>query len=407
MSDQVKMNIPKGMLSASQFRTFGAAGLLLDEQEDDIGCPRLYQAKYIERTLPPEERSYPLNYGSYFHRILFLIEQGETPDDALQSAIEPDVSLEMVAEARVDLENYMVRGAPSDRYGTLAVESELSAVLYVDEVFGPISFRGFIDWIGVDLDLPNVLHVTDYKTNRFPPNEADLMGDIQMRGYHWLVWKNRARWSDSESVKIITHYDAIKFREVSLQYTDQQIQDWETWAIAVARQILREEKFEPVINAGCSHCPIRRDCPAYQSLPESADLLIAQRPEALDDLMVWRDRANAIRLTLEKEVKAIDGKMKDVAMSSSDVVVPIGGYTLEIVPNVVETADMRRLHTVLQDEFYDVISTSKAAIERLAGTDRPTLRTAALNCYEPEIKGTKVRKLKTKAPKAQPKQLGE
>lgn len=368
----MKTNIPKATLSATQFRTYGAGGFHLDAQEAAKGCPRQYQAKYVLGTIPPEPPSYPLEYGSAFHRVLHLMEEGMTPDEALTEAFGnptegSPLGLDAWEEAREDLDRYMERGAtPTDRFGTLASEVELKALLYEDEEYGPIYYRGFIDWLGIDLDMHNVLHVVDYKTNRTPPKEADLEGDVQMRGYHWLVMKNAHQWMNG-NVRIVTHYDAVKFREVQTAYTDQQIEDWESWAIAVARRILRDREFPAVLNDGCAHCPIRRDCPAFATLPEVGRGIAegASTFETAEGRLLWRDDANRVRLVLEKAVKSIDAEIRAEAEAAPDQTLVVGNQQFVVEPRYVSSVDLPRLHQVLGDTFYQVVSASKTAVERV------------------------------------------
>lgn len=403
------MNIPKATLSATQFRTYGTGGFTLEDHEDEQGCPRQYAAKYVWKTVPKDDVvPYPLRYGSFFHTVLHLMEQGRTPDEALAEAFEPDMPQEMWTEAREDLDRYIERGAtPTDRYATLDAEIELSALLYEDEEFGPIYYRGFLDWLGIDFDQPNVLHSVDYKTNRRPPNEADLAGDVQMRGYHWLVLQNHKRWTERVP-RIVTHYDAVKFREVTVTYTDRQIDDWHSWAVAVARAILRDTEFLPILNPGCPNCPVKRDCPAFATLPVEAAkvaaagkglLAPADGPLAtLEDRLKWRDQANQMRLVLEKSVKDIDESVAaDVRKAKGPVVA--AGYVLSMEPKTAVLIDLPALHTAMGTPFYSAISTSRTAIERETGSWGTDAVAAVNACMTEVTTGTKLVKRKNGAKK--------
>lgn len=395
------MKIPVGpngfpTLSATQFRTYGAGGFLLDEQEAAKGCPRLYKAKYVEKRTEHGQRSEAMWFGSFFHDVLFRMEEdGLSPDEALAAAFTPDMPQRFWTEARSDLEKYLERGAsPMDRFGTLAVESELEALLYTDEDFGPIYYRGFIDWLGVDLDVPSILHVVDYKTNRQPPKQEDLRGDVQMRGYHWLVAQNAERWVQGRS-RIVIHLDAVKFREVEIGYTDQEIDDWHSWAVAVARKILRDEEAPPVLNDGCAWCPVRYDCPAFEGLPAfGGDVLdLAETFQTPEGRLQWRDDANRMRLLLEKAVKGVDDEIKAQAAREGEVV--IGDQRWAMEPDFRDVIDMQGLHRVLgSDVFYPIVSTTKKALERVTeGMD--THQVAAVRkCIERVPNGQSVKRRK-------------
>lgn len=367
------MRIPNGpsgemTVSASQIRTYGAGGFQLDSHEESRGCPRLYRVKYVDRDLPPEDRSYALEYGSMIHDVFYRMEQdGLTPDEALAAAFPVDADPAMMAEAKADLTAYMERGAsPADRYGTLAVEVEMDAVLYVDEEFGEVRWRGLLDHIGIDMDEPTVLHVTDYKSNRFPPTTAQVEGDVQLKSYAWLAAKNAARFGiDPDRVRVIVHLDAIKWREIEVEFTPEEIDDWHDWAVAICRAILRDEEAAPRINSGCDTCPIRHDCPAYQKLPETARQMAEsiESIESLQERLAWRDAANSVRLLLEKAVKRIDADLNARAMKDGGLIV--GNQEWRLQQEWSDKWDLPALHRALGDRFYGVVTPVKGRIIEL------------------------------------------
>lgn len=367
------MQIPDGpsgnpTVSVSSLRKYGAGGLALDEQEDDKGCPRWWKAHYVDQDPAVRDvTSAPLEYGTYWHAVMSRIDSEDvTPDEAVLLEFQPHYPQAFLVEIKRDLENYLSRSAaPSDRYGLLAAEVELDAVLYVDEEFGPVHMRGFLDWIGVDLDTSGVVHIVDYKTNRTPPSEASVRGDVQLKGYHWLVEQHAARFGNP--ARIVSHLDAIKWRDVEVAYTAREIEDWHDWAVAVTRTILRDEKAEPRLNDGCGFCPIRSTCSEFQALPQGAAVLLASVPgdDAEDEvLLTWRDNANRTRLLLEKAVKAIDGTFKQRALTQGGLVVGDEQYVVETqYGNVV---DVRTLHEVIGDDLYLLASVGKGALETYA-----------------------------------------
>lgn len=392
------MQIPKSTLSASQLRTYGTGGFALEDHEGEKGCPRKYHAKYVEGLKETGPKPYPLRYGTFFHNIMFLMEEkGLTPDDAIAEAFEPDMPIEAWAEARGDIDTYLARGAsPADRFGTLEVESEQAALLYVDEQFGPTYYRGFLDLIGIDLEIPNVLHSVDYKTNRQPPKVEDLKGDVQLRGYHWLLEKNYERWL-SVQPRIVTHLDVIKFRDVEVVYTQEDIDDWHSWAVAVARKIWRDTEAQPILNESCGHCFVRDTCPAFQALPETAQLTMADGVGLTDPVerLKWADKANSMRLLLEKSVKSIVDEFKATALREGSL--EIGSTTFKAETDFKDVVDLRLLHQLLsEDKFYEAISASKTSVEKvtkgMAASDKALVETA----IKREINGTKIVRTKAK-----------
>lgn len=399
------MKIPNGpsgvpTVSASQFRKYGAGGVVLDEQEVDEGCPRLYEATYCREERLVEAKPYELLYGSLIHEVLYLMEEeGLNPDEALQKAWDPTMPFEWFEEARGDLQQYVERGAtPMDRFATLGVELDLDAVLFVHPEYGEIRYRGKIDWVGVDPDDPRVLHVVDFKTNRSPFKNEALAGDVQMRGYHWLIAQHARKWVPTGPVRIVTHLDAIKFREVEIAYSDDQIDDWHSWAVALVMAILNDEKAEPHLNTYCPRCPIRSDCPLFQALPATGQTLAKTKDQAAakgdEELLRWRDEANRVRLVLEKSVKAIDDDLKERAAKNGPLVIGDDVWEKQIAYDTL--IDMRALHRALGNRFYDAVSTSKAAITRVTKGVDPTTLAAAWKAVTDIATGTKIVRKKVK-----------
>lgn len=394
------MKIPDGpagvpTVSASGLRTYGAGGFRLTDQEADKGCPRLWRKKYVEHAVP-EERSFPLKYGSMIHRVLYRMEEEAIgPEEALDLEFDVDLPPEAFREALDDLTNYIERGnAPVDRYGTIAVETMLDAVLYVDEDFGEIRYRGIMDWMGLDLNEPDVLHGVDYKSNRFPPSLEQVKGDVQLKGYAWLLIQNAKTFLPGvHRPRVVMHLDAIKWRDIEWEYPADDLEAWHSWAVAVVRQILRDEEGLPVLNDGCGWCPVKGDCPAFQGLPEEAALLLTTKPEASatdDQRIAWRDRAYKQMKLLEKGVKEVDEMMVDRTLR-------LGRVTTKAYEFIVDTdwatrIDARAMHRVLGDAFYDCVTVGKGKVETLTKQWPPEDLAAVLEVMRRVPVGTKVKK---------------
>lgn len=378
-------------VSVTSLRRYGAGGFYLDEQEAERGCPRQWRAWYVEKRVP-EETSYALAYGSLFHDVMFrMVEDGMTPEEALEACFPPDGDPRMLDEARRDLARYLERGAsPTDRYAALAVETHLDAPLFVDEQYGEIWFRGFIDWLGIDPDEPSIVHMVDYKTNRHPPSYDEVRGDQQLKAYVWLVRQNLAGLGITGAASVVAHLDAVKWREIEVRYTDDEIDAWHAWAVAVVRRLLRDEEGAPKINPGCAYCPVREDCPAFQDLPATAGSLVSHLNEVVTDeaRLRWRDAANRVRLLLEKSVKSVDQAFERAARSQG--LLRVGGWVFVSEPDWRTIIDMHELHRAMGDEFYDVVVTSKTALERHTADWEPYRVAQVRACVESVPAGSKV-----------------
>jgi RecB family exonuclease len=360
------MQIPIGRsgfptVSPSQLRVYGAGGFEIEEQEQARGCPRQYKAKYVDKEVP-DVRSDVLDYGSLIHECLYLMEEESIgPEEALERCFPAHMDPKFWTEALEDLEQYLLRGGPSAQYHTLAVEQRLEAELYVDEEFGPIWIQGIIDHLGVDPEDDGLIHLTDYKTNRAPASAEQARGDSQLKTYNWLVMENWSKYSMTGFPRITTHLDLVKWHEVEIKYSVSDIEAWHSWAVAVVRKILRDDKAEPQLNPGCGWCPVQEKCPAFQELPEVGLNLLLNRPLDPDGEAKWAAEANRVRLLLDNAVKGINEKFKTTALREGEI--SAGGWRWYREPDWKNTIDLRVLHRAMGDTFYDVAKASKTGIE--------------------------------------------
>jgi hypothetical protein len=397
------MQIPIGAtgvptLSANQIRTYGAGTFRLDGYENPKGCPRQYRKRYVEHVRPPQQTSMNLSYGSAVHAALALMEEEAIgPDEALSRVWPADLDLESFREAVGDLEKYLARGGPMNLYATIANELDLSAVLYEDEEFGPIAYRGIVDWLGIDTEDEGLLHVVDYKTNRFPPSNDAVRGDVQLKGYDWLVRQNQGRFGFEGGVRTTVHLDAIKYRDVAVQWTQAEIDEWQDWTVAIARRILRDGDGAPVLNAGCNWCPVRHDCPTFISLPNIGRGLLQEREvgKSLEEQARWEKEARLVKGLL-------DTAIKDVARRRSEALLAEGPIRIDDVeyfdePGWVTDIDLDRLERVLgRNRFLRMVSTSKTAIDEATKTDEPETRVAAMACISSVPSGRAVKQRKVR-----------
>jgi hypothetical protein len=191
--DPPKLRVPRNaaghpQVSISQLRRYGAVDLATggeDATESVRGCPRAYALTYGVGEVP-EFRSKAAELGILLHRALHHMEEQICgPEEALGAVLTSTTGLVGYTEARRILDDYLTRGGPATMYATLAAELDLTAQLYVDDVHGPVDFRGIIDHLGVDTADPGTVHVTDYKglsvdTPLPTPSGWTTMGDVEV-----------------------------------------------------------------------------------------------------------------------------------------------------------------------------------------------------------------------------------
>lgn len=350
-------------LYVSRLRAYGAAGFLLDEHESQRGCPRQYRKKYVEEVVPRESTDQQA-YGSAIHGALYLMEEEMlAPEVALQRVWPASLGPEWWAEAVADLNKYLERGGPMNKYGTIAVEVDLYAPLYEDETFGPVWFGGAVDWLGIDVENPQTLHAVDYKTNRQPPSRADVAKDIQLKAYDYLIRANWAQWMASTRPDIVFHLDAIKWYDIELRHTEDDIEEWHAWAEAIARTILRDEVGAPVVSEGCGWCPVKGTCPAYQALPGDGLVLAEARSGlSLAQRWEWHEKAKVTIKALKDGVDEIDALVAQKVAVEGTVEIP--GRRWSTVPKFENDVDVDELRRRIGDrEFLTLVSVTQSAIK--------------------------------------------
>lgn len=381
-------------VSITQLRAYGADDLRLDTAEAAKGCPRYYHRKYVAGDVPPEPRSEHLEFGSVMHRALFLMESDAIgPEDALQRAWSPMLSPGKWQEAVDVLQGYLARGGPMVRFATLDHELDLAAELYVDEDYGPVMVRGVVDWLGLDVNEAGMLHGVDYKGQARPPARADVEGDIQLKCYQYLIGRNWGRWMRAGSPpRIVMHLDALRYGDVAVMFTSTQIAEWREWASAVVRRMLRDEDAEPQLNDGCSYCPVRHDCPKWLGLPGAGETLLMRQAGTDDPGELWARRQEMFRVRklLDAAVDNADEQLKQATQKAGQL--RFADQHWKVVPAFEDDVDWHRLQGLLGDDLWQVVATSKTALERYARRLDPSERAEVLACVGSTAAGTRVKR---------------
>lgn len=362
------MRIPNGELHHRHINTYGSGGVELTG--DPIsGCPLLYKRRYVDRDIPDLVKP-ELSYGSAIHRALYLMEEDNVPpEDAIQQAWDTVLPLERWEEALIDMRRIVERGGPLTTLHTLAVEQELTMPLYDDPEFGPIRYGGILDVIAVDggaFDEPiPTLYLQDYKTDRGVPTRRQVENWPQGKGYALLLRANAGLWfPDAERVKIVGIYDAVKRYPITLEYTDSQLDEFQSWAIAVSRLILRDETAEPKLNPGCTWCPVRQDCPAWNGLPGDAETLLDRLSKGkLEFRFKQMDAARTMITRLEKMVADTKAAVIEKIKAEGPWTVGVDTWVVKR-GNRREIVDMKRVHEIMGDDFYLVAAVGLGVLDK-------------------------------------------
>jgi PD-(D/E)XK nuclease superfamily len=382
-------------VSVSQWRTYGAADLVLDEHERPRGCPRQYRRKYVDKDVPPEIRSLPARKGTLLHLALHYMEEHDTgPEEALTAVWDPALPPESFAELKDVLLSYLDRGGPMARYATLGHELDLSTQLYVDDDFGPVMFRAIIDWIGLDLDDQSLLHIVDYKSNMAVPNRSEARRSVQLKGYNWMVFQEWDRWLRGQPRRAVIHLDALRWKDVEVRFTAEELEEWHAWAVAVTRRMLRDREWVPELNDGCAWCPVKDDCPEWLGLPGTAESVLLRRtPDAPDAIHARMLEFKRMAKLLTDGAKDLENRLLAEAEKTGQLELP--GETWARDTNWVNETDWEALQRILGDRVWDAAGKgSKAAIERATKGLDPSTRARALLCLQRVPDGMTIAKKK-------------
>lgn len=350
------MKIPNKELHYSHLRAYGAGSIDLAPGEFETGCPRLYKSRYVGRRRP-EPGVGALSYGSTIHAALALIEAESVPPDvALARVWDPGMGMDRWEEAERDIRRVIERGGMVMGLHTIAVEQDLATDLYEDPEYGLIRYGGRLDVVAIqddDEDVPT-LAVIDYKTDRGVPTRKFVEGWAQGIGYGMILYDHRAEfvpWADD--VRIVGVYDAIKRYPMWIEYSRERIEMFRAWASAMASIILRDTTAEPVLNPGCSLCPIRDDCPAWQSLPGQGQGLLERLSKgSLEKKVAHLDEATTMQSRLDLWMKDV----KQALIEHIRVAGPLqaGQFEWYLDQGELREADVHRLAQLMGDQFPNV-----------------------------------------------------
>ena len=238
--------------------------------------------------------------------------------------------------------------------------------------------------------------IPTHNSNQQPLSRAEVEVDAQLRGYDWLVHRN---WSTTLGMpgapSTVAHMDGLRWQDVDVQFTADDRAEWEAWAIAAARTILRDEKAPEVISEGCRWCDRKLRCSAYARLPGQAEAIKARREgKTAPELWGWRREAATAVSLLEKGIKETDAILVGIAEQEGPFVVDDQRWAMEDVES--DRIDAEQLHSVIGDVlFYDAANITKKSLEQIKRA-HPDLAVRIDECVSTMVVDRKVKRKKVK-----------
>ncbi|NNB92500.1 PD-(D/E)XK nuclease family protein [Corallococcus exiguus] len=257
-------------------------------------CPLSYRLHYIEKR--QAEPGLALRFGKNIHAVLERLMK-EVLDDERSGPLSEERAIELYREAWSDeqltgmdvfaeglriLRDFIRDQGVVDHRDVLAIEKEFRLPV------GPFTVLGFID--RVDWVDDETVEVIDYKTNHqlFTRDEVDT--SLQLSLYHVAAQR---LWPWAKKVKLTFWMLRHGVRQETTR-TEEQLADALAYVETLGRQTETATEYPARLNANCSYCDHRKQCPAY------ADALKGKREFLCEDLAdleaVAREREEVARL---------------------------------------------------------------------------------------------------------------
>jgi hypothetical protein len=338
-------------------------------------CPRRFEfgmRRHTEAGEHPEAQGPSTAYGSAVHEALAFAEaEAATDDQAVQRAF--DLYAKWLdpgdlEQLRRDLATYRERDYVGVR--TVAVEKELRIPLFEHEG-ETIYLRTRIDRLYERLDNPGVFIHIDYKSSKWPKSAQQVHEDRQLWITNLIVHEV---YPECETLRQV--YDQLNFGQLRTDKNDAQRSLIRQWAIKQITATLRDETLDARKNEWCPWCPILESCPVVRQLTQYATAELAVlaptrkegrktvvdlEPALYDTYVEQLEDVGLARKILDRFDESVRGVLREMPAQERARY----GYDVSVRAKTTWPPEaMRAAHEVLGDEFYELASLSKAALER-------------------------------------------
>jgi putative RecB family exonuclease len=257
-------------------------------------CPLSYRLHYIEKK--QAEPGLALRFGKTIHAVLERLMK-EVLDDERSGPLSEERAIELYREAwsaeqltgmdvfaeglRI-LRDFIRDQGVVDHRDVLAIEKEFRLPV------GPFTVLGFID--RVDWVDDETVEVIDYKTNHqlFTRDEVDT--SLQLSLYHVAAQR---LWPWAKKVKLTFWMLRHGVRQETTR-TEEQLADALAYVETLGRQTETATEYPARLNANCSYCDHRKQCPAYADALKGKREFLCEDPADLE--AVAREREEVARL---------------------------------------------------------------------------------------------------------------
>jgi len=240
-------------------------------------CPRKFKFRYLDKIIPPIEKSIESHLGKVVHETLEWlyreVKKGRVPDldeviihyrkiweeswdDAIKNVKKKFTKEEYYNQGIKFLLNYYMKHHPFDD-NTIDVEKKI--VIELDEK-GKYKIQGFIDRLVYNLKTEEY-EIHDYKTSFRLPQLEDVENDRQLALYSIAIKEKFGK-----EVKLVWHYLAFN-RTLKSKRTNVQLENLKREIRELIDRIEAEEKFPTRVSRLCDWCEYKEICPAWNPNP--------------------------------------------------------------------------------------------------------------------------------------------
>jgi hypothetical protein len=338
-------------------------------------CPRRFEfgmRRHTEAGEHPESQGPSTAYGSAVHEaIAFAESEVATDDHAVQRAFDlyaKWLDPSDLDQLRTDLATYRARDYAGVR--TIAVEKELRTPLFEHEG-ETIYLRTRIDRLYQRLDNPGVFIHIDYKSSKWPKSAKEVHEDRQLWLTNLIVHEV---WPECETLRQV--YDQLNFGQLRTDKNDAQRALIRDWAVKQITAVLHDTTLIAKKNQWCPWCPILESCDVVRQLSEYATAEIAvlapERKEGRKTVLdldprlydTYVEQLDDVALA-RKILDRYDESVRDVLRTMSPPRREHYGYDVNVRSRTSWPPEaMRAAHEILGDEFYELASLTKSALER-------------------------------------------
>lgn len=325
----------------------------------------------------PGETDWKNAYGSAIHDAIHAVEEGATDQDAV-TQVWPTYAAHLLPDdlalLRDDLSKY--RGDTPLGYELVTAEADVRVPLF--QIDGEwFYFRFKLDALYRRTDDPTSFYHRDYKSSKWPKSQADVDRDPQMWAYNFGIHELYP-----ECVSLLQSYEQLRFGNLLTSKNEVQRAQMKVWLIETIKAALADEDLEPKQNDWCAYCPLVIACPETTRAAKVWRMKLAviapQTKEGRKTRIKLGDEGDEMEALIRddlpvivqtrKHLEAAEKAIKEVIeQMPSEERERLGWRVSERKLSYLPPQALQALHERLGDSFYEAITMSKTAVEKIAG----------------------------------------